>query len=187
MEITAARKLMILIQEYATVTEEATLKDAVDALENSIKQLDRKQYEHPHRAVLVLDKKNAVVGKISQLDILKALEPKYKGIADMTGRLALSGFSAQFLESMMNSHNLWVHPLMDICSRAAKVRVQDFMRFPSEGEFVDGNASLEKAMHMMVMGQHHSLLVTKNKDIIGILRLTDVFSYISDLVKRCTI
>ena len=40
---------------------------------------------------------------------------------------------------------------------------------------------------MLVMGQHHSLLVTKDKKIVGILRLTDVFAAILDSIKSCAI
>ena len=39
-----------------------------------------------------------------------------------------------------------------------------------------------EAIHQLVMGRHQSLLVTKGKDIVGILRLTDVFREISNKI-----
>ena len=86
---------------------------------------------------------------------------------------------------MMQKLSLWVHPLRDICSKAAKVKVKDFMYTPAEDEYVEENVSLEEAIHMLVIGHHQSLLVTKDGKIVGILRLTDVFVAISDLIRIC--
>ena len=181
------RDLMVPLEEYVTVSDEATLKDAVVALEKAQEELDRKRYRYVHRAVLVLNKKKEVVGKISQLDILKGLEPNYKKIVDTTKRISVSGFSTHFLTSMMDLHRLWANPLSDICSKAAKIKVQEFMTTPTEGEVIDEKVSLEEAMHIMVMGHHHSLLVTRDGKIVGVLRLTDVCIYINDLIKACSI
>ena len=188
MEKTTARDLMVPLEEYASVSEKATLKDAVDALEKAQGELDRKKYKYLHRAVLVLDNNNEVVGKITQLDILRGLEPNYKQIVDTTKRRpSFSGFSAYFLSAVMNMHSLWVDPLSGICAKAEDIKVKDFMVTLTEGEFIDEKAPLEEAMHMMVMGHHLSLLVTRDGNIMGILRLTDVFNYINDLIKRCNI
>ena len=185
-EITSIRELMVPLEEYATVSMDATLKDAVDALEKAQQELDRKRYKYLHRAVLVLNKNKDVVGKITQMDILRSLEPKYKDIGD-TRRVSLSGFSAQFLKSMMDSHSLWVRSLRDICNKAVKTKVKDIMAILTEGEFIDEKDSLEEAMHIMIMGHHHSLLVARDENIVGILRVTDVFNYINDLIKLCKI
>ena len=88
MEKTTIGDLMVPLEEYATVSEEATLKDALDALEKVQEELDRKRYKYLHRAVLVLDNNNKVVGKITQLDIMRGLEPNYK-LVDPTRRLSL--------------------------------------------------------------------------------------------------
>ena len=59
------------------------------------------------------------------------------------------------------------------------------MYTPSEGEYVDEDATLGQAMHQLVMGHHHSLLVTRKDEIVGILRLSDVFAKICDEIKSC--
>lgn len=184
MKLITVKDLMVPLEEYATVSEEATLYDAVTALEEAQENLDRTMHKYLHRAVLVLDRNKNVVGKISQLDVLKALEPKYKEIGD-TQSLSRSGFSPEFLKSMMAQQKLWTPPLRDMCSKAAKVNVRDFMYTPTEREYVDEDVPLEEAIHMLVMGHHHSLLVTRDGKIIGILRLTDVFVAIFDLIKIC--
>lgn len=182
MKTLTVKDLMIPLAEYATVSEEATLYDAVLALERAQEAFDPKK--HRHRAILVFDKKNKIVGKLSQLDILRALEPKYGEMGDL-GPLSRAGFSPEFLRSMVGKFSLFNAPLTDICRKAARLKVRDLMYTPTEGEYVEEGASLGESIHQLIMGHHQSLLVTKNDDIVGILRLTDVFKEICDRIKTC--
>jgi len=174
MEIITVEDLMVPIEEYATVDEDATLYEAVKALEKAQEELDRKRYHYLHRAILVLDKNRKVLGKISQLDVLRALEPKYKGMGDMR-HLSRTGFSLDFIKSMMEKYALCEVPFTQMCREAANLKVKDYMYKPEEGEYVEIDASLCEAIHILVMGQHQKLLVTRDGEIVGILRLTDVF------------
>jgi len=174
MEIITVEDLMVPIEEYATVDEYATLYEAVKALEKAQEELDRKRYHYLHRAILVLDKNRKVLGKISQLDVLRALEPKYKGMGDMR-HLSRTGFSLDFIKSMMEKYALCEVPFTQMCREAANLKVKDYMYKPEEGEYVEIDASLCEAIHILVMGQHQKLLVTRDGEIVGILRLTDVF------------
>ena len=182
METTTVKDLMIHLEEYATVSEEATLFEAIMALEKAQEELDRTRYLYQHRAILVYDTNNKIVGKISQLDALKALEPKYKAMGD-PGRMSRGGFSPAFLKTMLEQHSFWDKPLRDICGKGAEIKVKDFMYSPTQGEYIEESASLEEAIHMLVMGHHQSLLVTKGEEIKGILRLTDVFKEVFQLMK----
>ena len=184
MKITTVRDLMVPLDEYATVSEESTLFEAVVALEQAQESLDRDRYKYLHRAVLVYDKNRKIVGKISQLDVLRALEPKYAKEVNMES-MSRSGLniSLDLLKSKLEEHGLWDKPLKDISGKAAKVKVKTFMYAPKEEEYIEETASLEEAMHLLVMGHHQSLLVTKGGEIVGILRLTDVFMEVFRLMK----
>jgi CBS domain-containing protein len=53
-------------------------------------------------------------------------------------------------------------------------------------ESVTAGASMEEAIHRMIIGQHHSLLVTSDTDrseMVGVLRLTDVLSSVGESVQ----
>ncbi|MGD8650338.1 MAG: CBS domain-containing protein [Desulfobacterales bacterium] len=177
------KELMVPLSEYAVVNKDATLYEAVIELEKSQKDFSRSSYRH--RAILVLNENNEILGKISQMDALRALEPKYREIGD-TGEVARSGFSLQFLKSMMNAFDLWQKPLADICKKAASIKVEDFMYSPRQGEFVRENANLGEAIHQLVMGSHHSLIVVNDDErIVGVLRLTDVFEKLFQTIKAC--
>lgn len=176
------KDLMVPLAEYATVDEDASLFEAVIALEKAQIEYDHSVYRH--RAILILDKAGKVVGKVSQLDVLRALEPKYDEMQGSEG-LARFGFSKKFMKSLLLQYRLFENPLEDICRKACEKKVKDFMHRPTEGEYVDETATLDEAIHQLVLGHHQSLIVTRNADIVGILRLTDVFAAVFHIMKQC--
>ena len=180
----SVKELMVPLSEYATVNEDATLFDAVLALEEAQENFEDKHTRYRHRAILILDKDGHVVGKLSQLDVLKALEPKYQDMVegDESHRL---GISAGWMKSVYEDFKLFANPLDDICRKAGKQPVKQFMYAPTEGEYVSEGTPLEAAIHQLIMGQSQSLLVTRDKKIVGILRLTDVFAAVFHKMKEC--
>ena len=78
MELLKVKDLMVPLDEYGTVSQDDCLYEAVLALEKAQEDLDRERYMYLHRAILVFDDTRKIVGKVSQLDILRALEPKYQ-------------------------------------------------------------------------------------------------------------
>ena len=175
------KDLMVPLSEYAVVHSEATLAEALDELEKAQEQFDKSRYRH--RAILVCDKKTSkVIGKLSQLDVIRSLEPKYEQFMEektfpKTG-MSHFGFSPKFMKGILDQYQLWYEPLKDICEKAGKQKVKEIMHTLTAGEYVKENANLGEAIHQLIMGHHQSLLVTRDEDIVGILRLTDVFKEI---------
>ncbi|MCK5163813.1 MAG: CBS domain-containing protein [Desulfobacula sp.] len=175
------KDLMVPLSEYATVNEGATLSEALDALEKAQAQFDKSKYRH--RAILVCENKtNKVIGKLSQLDVIRSLEPKYDLFMEEKSfpkpGMSHFGFSPQFMKGLLEQYELWYEPLKDICSKASQQKVTQVMHTLTPGEYVKENANLGEAIHQLIMGHHQSLLVTKDEDIVGILRLTDIFKEI---------
>ena len=176
------KELMVPLSEYAVIEAEATIFEAVMALEKAQAEFDHSRYRH--RAVLVSDRDGKIVGKLGQLDLLRALEPKYNEMKTSTG-VTRFGFSRKFLLSMLEQYNLFDLPFNDLCRKAADQKVSRYMHQPTEGEFIEADASLDKAVHLLVVGQHQSLLVMESERIVGILRLTDVFAAVFHAMKTC--
>lgn len=176
------KDLMVPLAEYATVDEDASLFEAVTALEKA--QIEYEHSPYKHRAILILDKAGKVIGKVSQLDVLRALEPKYDEMQGSEG-LARFGFSKKFMKSLLLQYRLFENPLQDICRKACEKKVREFMHRPTEGEYVAEDATLDEAIHQLVLGHHQSLIVTRDNEITGILRLTDVFAAIFHIMKQC--
>ena len=124
MKTVVVKDLMVALADYATVSQDATLYDAVLALEKAQKRYESEFSPYLHRAVLVYDEHRKMI-------------------------------------------------------------VKDFMYSPSQGEYIPEGASLDEAIHQMLLGRHNSLLVTRREDIVGILRLTDVFAYVCQNIKAC--
>jgi CBS domain-containing protein len=182
MKTVQVKDVMVALDDYATVSEDATLYDAVLALEKAQEQYEKSQYLH--RAILVYNSENKIVGKISQLDILMALEPNYR-IVDLD-KLSRFGYSLEYIQAFARTA-LWDKPLRDICRKAATFIVKDFMYTPRQGEYIKEDANLDEAIHQLLMGKQNSLLVTRNQDIVGILRLTDVYAFVCKNIKACKV
>ena len=177
MKSSTLKGLMVPLEEYATVSENANILEAINALEEAQKAFDPKRYRH--RAVLVIDKKNHVVGKLSQHDIIQALEPKYaESKAPKKGALAHLGFGRKFIETVSLQYSEWDKPLQNLYKKALEQKVNAFMYKPTEGEYINVSATMDETIHQLIIGQHHSLLVTDGSVIVGVVRLTDVFEFI---------
>lgn len=179
------KDLMIPLADYATVPEQATLREAILALEEAQKKQRLEKGGYRHRAVIVVNAQERARGKLSMWDILKALEPRYDELIDFK-TISKDGFSGRFIRSMIDHHGLWQKPLDNLCEMAARIQVKDIMYTPAEGEYVDQEASLNEGIHQLIMGRHQSLLVTKGREneVVGVLRLTDVFSEICRRIKE---
>ncbi|MBU0518986.1 CBS domain-containing protein [bacterium] len=174
------KDVMLPLDDYALVPEDASMVDAYCALEEAQKRLPPGR--QASRAVLVVDKSGKIIGKVGQLAFLKALEPKYDKVGDV-GALSRAGLSSDFISSMMENLNLWKENFFDISQRAKITRVKEIMH-PID-ESIDGDAHLSEAIHKIVMYQTLSLLVTRGKQVIGILRLSDLFNEIGQQLKSC--
>jgi predicted transcriptional regulator len=183
MDTTKVKELMVPVAKYATVNEDATLFDAVLALEKS--QAFSAENKDPHRAVLVINKHGHVLGKIGQIEVLKALEPNYHKLPE-NGPAVRMGFSHRFLEKVAQNYGLWQKPMEQICKKASEINVKSVMYAPAtESEYIHEEAGLDDAIHRLVMGRHASLLVIRRGRITGILRLTDVYGFAASRMKAC--
>lgn len=172
---------MLPLSEYAVVSESATLLDALQALDTA--QVRLAPGRQLHRAVLIRGKDGKIIGKLGHLGFLKALEPKY-GVLGNIETLSRAGLNNDFITSMMDNLRFWSEDMADICSRAKVIRVVDVMRPATESINVD--ASLTEAIHSLVMMQTLSLLVISGDEVVGILRLSDLFAELSSYIQNCS-
>ncbi len=178
MKIKIVRDLMVPLAEYATVSQDASLYDAVMSLEEA--QLKFDQHHYKHRAILVLNNQKKVVGKLSQLDVIRGLEPGYSEIEE----IEVYELSPSYIKSMMKDFNLWQSPMESLFNNARDIKVKDIMYTPDKGEYVKAEATIDEAIHQLVVGRHQSLLVTRGEDVIGIFRLTDLFMEACMMIKK---
>ena len=175
-----AKDVMIPISMYVTVKKDNTLIDVLAALENA-RQSDA---AHAHRDAIVVDDAGKFVGKVTMMDIFRALEPKYSKVAESGSKGALTW---DFVDKAVKDFNLWVEPIKDVCSRGADKRVGEVMHVFDKADFIRESDSIELALHKYVMGVHQPLIVRDGDTVTGVLRFGDVFEVVRKAMLNCSI
>ncbi|EKD38502.1 MAG: CBS protein [uncultured bacterium] len=168
------KDLMVPISEYAAVPVGTSLLDAIRVLERAQDAYTISKYQH--RAILVLDPAGQVIGKISQLRALKAIEGEHE-FDDEIAEMRKFKFSEAYIAQLRDRFRSRKKIIEDATLReAAGKKVEEFMQTPTPGEYVSEDCGLDTAIHKLVAGTHLSLLVTRKQEIVGILRISDVFA-----------
>jgi len=175
------KDLMVPISEYATVNKGATLFEAVLALEKAQASYD--QTKNQHRAVLVMDKKDKIVGKLSQLNVLRALESGNEQV-DIIEEIEKYSFSPKFVANLKEQSRLKGMTFKKMCIKPAEMKVEKFMKTLTENQYVEENTSVDIAIYQLLTGPFLSLMVVKDENVIGVLRLTDIFLAVVDAMKE---
>ncbi len=174
---------MLPLSEYPTVSRDATLLEAVVALEEAPQKYEHGR--HWHRSVVVLDERGDVAGKLTYADMLKALEPRYEKVGEIE-TVSRFGWSPEFLTFMVKNFGLWEGSFQDLCAKAAGRKVADLIKRPERTQYVDRRKPLNEAVHQLIMAHELSLLVTDDADkVVGLLRLIDVFDKVAEEIRAC--
>jgi CBS domain-containing protein len=174
------KDLMIPLDQYAVIGQEATLLDAINSLDAAQRSAPRNRQQF--RAVLVLDNNKKIIGKVGHFAFLKALEPKYNMLSDMNN-LTKAGLSSDFIQTIMDNYDLLQDNIYDICVQATTIKVKDIMHPVTES--IDEDDTLEEAIHKIIMWESLSILVRKDNDIVGIIRLSDIFNEVASFIINC--
>ncbi len=172
------KDLMLSLKEYATISKEETIKDALIELNRS--QLDLTEGKHHHRAILVLDENKKVVGKLTHWSILKSLEPKIFKDSDQN-LLLRSRLSKENINKIEEEFASISTSLSKMCKEASSKKVSEAMVKVTEN--IDEKASATEAIRLLVSAHSQSTLVTKNGKVVGILRLVDVFEEVAKQIR----
>jgi CBS domain-containing protein len=168
------KDLMLSLSEYAVVDEDATLREALEALR--ISQALLPPDRQPHRAILVRDRRGEIMGKVHYFAFLRALAPERSSVS-ARGLMDRAGVGDDMLTSSMETLDLLTGDLVDICERARHVRVREVCTTSTVG--IDEDLSLSDAIARFLTHQTLSLLVTRRGRTVGILRLSDLFDELS--------
>jgi hypothetical protein len=171
--------IMVPLEEYAVVDEDATVLDALHALKASQEKLDPGR--QPHRAILVRDARGGIVGKLHHFAFLRALVPDKKARATQA-LFDRAGVDDDLRDSSMRMLDLLTGDLLDLCERARSVAVRDVCTYATAG--IDEAASLSDAIPVFLRHQTLSLLLTRRGRTVGILRLSDLFDELSSQIMQ---
>ncbi len=174
-----AKDVMISVSDYVTIKEDSSLFDLFQVLEEK-----KSTSSHAHRDAIVVDAAGGFKGKVTMIDIFKALEPSYNRLFKNYRDGMLSK------ESVLNAARdigLWLEPMKDVCERGRGITVTEVMHIPDDADFIQEDDSLEKALHKYVMGVHQPLIVKKGDQVTGVLRFGDLFEVVRKQMLACPI
>ena len=168
---------MTHIADYKTINEDKTLYDVFQILE-----AETSSGKPEHRDLIVLDSAGDFKGKVTMLDIFKALEPNYK---KLDTNITNGTFTKDYILKAIKDFNLWLEPVKNLCERGSGIKISNVMHTPKEHEYVDEEDSLEKALHEYVTGVHQPLIVRQGDQVTGILRFEDLYEVIREHMLAC--
>lgn len=166
------RKLMLPISEYGTVDLDATLEEALRALESAQASAGRR----PHRSVLVKGRDGTIAGWLGYHAILAALRPRQQSVV-LDDSMRRAGVSEDLMLHSMEMLELLQPDLSSLCARACSIAVKDLVL--TEPQVVSIEAPLNVLLDRFVTHQAQSLLVVEGKDVVGILRIGDFFDEVT--------
>jgi hypothetical protein len=164
-----ARDLMVPLEKYPVVDSSASVMDAVIRLDESRRNTEAGK--QPYQAVLVADSNGHIVGKLGQLALLKATEPRSRVSRDHDA-LERAGVSDAIMETALEHYRMLQSDLSEKCAIAAEAAVSSVMA-PFD-EHLDVNTPICEVVHMMLQWQTLSVLVTENEKPVGLVRLSDL-------------
>lgn len=149
-----AEDIMVPIDDFNTISEDATLYDAIQVLRRSFHRDGTAWYGH--RSVIVLGNTGDLVGVLSLRGLLKA-----------AGLQALDNDPEFKAES-------WGWYYVNRLRTQARMRVRDVMR-PLAVATVDAASSVSEVAMALLKHRVNSLPVLKKGKLIGMVRTLDIF------------
>ena len=131
-----------------------------------------------------MDESGTFLGKITMIDIFRALEPNYK--RSMVDRSS-GTLTADFVTKAVKEFKPWLEPEKDICQRGSKKTVAEVMHTPNSVEYIQQDDTAEKAKEAEEAAVHQPLIVKDGGTITGVLRFGDVFEVVRKSLLGCDI
>jgi FixJ family two-component response regulator len=166
-----AKGIMIPLDEYTQIPLNSTVRDAIKALEESMRHLmatDRLM-DTGHRSVVVTNPDGSVAGLLSPLDLVDAIRPGYLSAPKPSMADSLQ-YSTMFWQGLFSSRvrETMDNPVRDVMSDTIPV--------------IDSDANLMEVANTMITLPARRMLVRKGKEDVGIVREQELFYEIAKII-----
>ncbi|MGE4422194.1 MAG: response regulator [Pseudodesulfovibrio sp.] len=166
-----AKGIMIPLSEYTQIPLNSTVRDAIKALEESMRHLlatDRLM-DTGHRSVVVVNPDNTVAGLLSPLDLVDAIRPGYLSAPKPSMADSLQ-YSTMFWQGLFSSRvkEIMGNPVRDIMSESIPT--------------IQADANLMDVANTMVTLPARRMLVKEGNKDVGIVREQELFYEIAKII-----
>jgi len=177
---TKIKDRMIPIENYSTVSPDATLKEAALSLRTSYCQMDSGMCtEAGPRTVLAIDKNGKLVGILDFASFLGTLIPEIVG--GLSAKLEALGVSVAFAQADAASLDEARLGFKARVIKNAATKVRDIM-LKIRGT-IDADSSLMDGLRKMFRNKITVLPVFEGDRLVGVLRDTDLFLAVADVLE----
>lgn len=178
------KDIMCHLNEYEMVDAEAPLCEFLGRLKESFEQFKAGKRSHFHKTMLVTGPDGKVIGKLSSYDFIKGLVPEPAQKKELS-RAFYSLVSSRALEVADQVHEFqksfqWLHnSFSDLVKQESHKKAKDIMA-PALA-LLNEDDTINKAIHVMFTENVRQPFVKRGDEIIGVLRLLDVFNELVDI------
>ncbi|HHW42874.1 MAG TPA: CBS domain-containing protein [Desulfotomaculum sp.] len=155
--MTLVKEVMVPVEDYSTIHEEATIKEAVAALRSSFHKKGGAVYGH--HSLIVLDDRGQLVGLLTLRSLLSAVSVR------------------ALVEDVWIKTESWSWYFLNQLQEQAQIKVKEIMR-PIEVVTVKPEENVLQAAMLLYTYQVNSLPVLDRGKVVGILRTIDVFGFV---------
>ena len=178
MKQTLVESIMVPLQEYALINENKTLREAVALLKEK-----KSQAKNGHTTMVICTDEGQIVSELTILDILRAVEPKYKDLSEM--HLSRFGYSSDYVASIASDFGLWAHPLQDLCAKTGSKTLKEVILPTQQFASIGPGDTLDQATHQMIISNCDELLVREGDRVLGMIRSVDIFNLFCETIESC--
>lgn len=167
--------LMIPLDSYPHVNEQATLADAIAVITNT--QIERRGKLSLPRVVLVIDEDDQLLGLLRRRDILRGLLPNFQSRSERSKTFSHFEHDQEIDLELAQLFDISDHSML---TRHAQRRVTEFMQ-PFENS-IDLQGDIMELIRKMVVNQFHFLPVTSHGQVLGVVRTVEVLNHVRRLL-----
>ncbi|MBA3029762.1 MAG: response regulator [Desulfobacteraceae bacterium] len=168
-----AGDIMIRVEDYTKISIDTTILEAIHELKKTFEGLvaSSRFMETGHRSILVFNHSGKLAGTLSIVDLIAAIRPAY-----------LSAPKPSMADSIQYSPMFWSGLFTRRALAMGSRKVSEIM---SESPLrVDHNSNLMEVADLMFREKARRVIVTKNNEIVGILREQEMFFEISNILEK---
>lgn len=168
-----AGEIMIRVEDYTTLTEDKTVKDAIEQLMKTFEGLaaSDRVMETGHRSILVFSRDGELSGILSIYDLLGAVRPGY-----------LSAAKPSMADSMQYSTMFWSGLFSTQMKAIANKKVSEFMSDTPIS--VEEDTNLMEIAELMYSRKIRRLVVKRDGKLVGVVREQELFFEMANIILR---
>jgi len=181
------KDIMVPIEEYDKVSVDAQFCDVLSILKRNYENIKTGQPgRRLHRTLYVTDSDNAIVGKISMYDLIRALVPEPAKAPEVSKAYyrRLSSRAMRVAEEVgeVQEHYQWLQSsFKDLVAQEAHKKIRDIMK-PVQKSVLHEEDHINQAIYVIFKEDVRQQVVYRGDQVVGVVNLNVLFAELLETV-----